>query len=305
MKTIIFCVTVLFAGLLIQSSTQKEKLPSFAVVNKRVSEYYGFVKSGQVLLENDTVAVQSFLMSKGEVTNFEYQIFLKDLLERGELEKYAIANIDSMNWRGENCFNQQYVEYYHKHPAYRNYPVVNISKEGAELYCEWATEKFNQLLPEKQQLKFRLPLKAEWLRAACGDDFDAVYTWKGAYLRNSKGLFLANFVRVGESSVARDDKGEFVIVPYGYARYDEYESDIIAASKSYFPNEFGIYNMNGNVAELLADSDEVIGGSWYDAGYDIRNRSVKKYTGSNPTVGFRIVATVDPDDLKWFKPKTK
>lgn len=305
MKTIILCTMALFAGLFIQSSTQKEKLPSLATVNKRVNEHYGFIKSGKVLLEKDTVTVQSFLMSKEEITNFEYQFFLKDLLDRGELEKYAIANIDSMNWSGENCFNQKYVEYYHRHPAYRNYPVVNISREGAELYCEWATEKLNQLLPEGQKITLRLPLKAEWLRAACGDDLDAVYTWKGPYLRNSRGAFLANFVQVGESSVARDNKGEFIIMPHGYARYDEYGSDIIVSSQSYFPNEFGIYNMNGNVAELLADSDEVIGGSWYDAGYDIRNRSVKKYTGSDPTVGFRIVATVNPADVTWFKPKTK
>lgn len=305
MKTIVLCSAVLLAGLSIQSLTQKEKLSSLSKVNKIVNEHYGFVKAGQVLVEKDTFSVQSFLMTKGEVTNFEYQFFLKDLLERGEVEKYKIANIDSLNWMGESCVNQKYVDYYHRHPAYRNYPVVNISKEGAELFCEWATEKFNQLLPEGQKIKFRLPLKAEWLRASCGDNLDAVYTWKGPYLRNSKGAFLANFVQVGESSIARDDKGEFVIVPNGYARYDEYGSDIITASLSYFPNEFGIYNMNGNVAELLADSDEVIGGSWYDAGYDIRNRSVKKYTGSSPTVGFRMVTTINTSDLTWFKPKTK
>lgn len=226
------------------------------------------------------------------------------MLAKGENEKYAIAKIDSLNWSKGRALNEKYTQYYHNHIAYKDYPVVNISIEGAQLYCEWLTEKYNQLLPQGQQLKFRLPLKTEWIRAACGDDLYAVYSWKGSYLRNSQGNFLANFVRVGETSIARNEKGELVIKDDNpeLLNYKEH-ADIIAPSKSYYPNEFGIYNMNGNVAELLADKDEVIGGSWYDGGYDIRNQSVKKYTGSSTSVGFRIVATVNRSELDWFKPK--
>lgn len=302
MKKLIFCTTALLAGFCIQSLTSGARVPSLSKMNKRVNDHYGLVKAGQVLLDGDTVSVQSFLMSKEEVTNHDYQLFLKDLLDRGELGKYEIAKIDSANWQGENCANQKYAEFYHSHPAYRNFPVVNIPREGAELFCEWVTERFDQVLPAGQRLTFRLPLKAEWLRAACGDDLWAVYTWKAPYLRNSKGCYLANFVSVGENSIARNEKGEPVIVPNQFDYYHDY-ADIIAASRSYFPNEFGMYNMNGNAAELLADADEVIGGSWFDTGYDIRNRSVKKYTGSSSTVGFRIVATVNNAELTWFKPK--
>lgn len=43
---------------------------------------------------------------------------------------------------------------------------------------------------------------------------------------------------------------------------------------------------------MLVESEEVIGGSWYDGGYDIRNRSIKKYNGASALIGFRMVATV-------------
>lgn len=304
MKTPLFSSVIVLIGLGIVSLTQTNKLPTLSKVNKQVNEQFGFVPSGLAKLDADTVSVQSFLVSKTEVTNLEYRLFLNDLIANGEQEKYAIAQIDSFNWSKGKAFNKKYVDYYHSHPAYRDYPVVNISKEGAQLYCEWLTEKYNELLPPDQRVTFRLPLKAEWVRAACGDNLNASYTWGGTYVRNSQGQILANFVRIGETSIARDEKGEFVVKPV-YPDINDLEdlADIIAPAKSYFQNGFGIYNMNGNVAEMLKDQNEVIGGSWYDAAYDIRNQSTKGYTGSSSTVGFRVVATVNPSELTWFKPK--
>ncbi len=65
MKNIIFLIA-LFIGL---SFASVDKSPSNSKLNKLINEEYGFVKSGLVLLEKDTVSVQSFLMSKKEVTS--------------------------------------------------------------------------------------------------------------------------------------------------------------------------------------------------------------------------------------------
>lgn len=304
MKTYLFSSAVILIGSGIVSLTQTSKLPALSKVNKQVNEQFGFVPSGLVKLDADTVSVQSFLVSKTEVTNLDYRLFLKDLIATGKHEKYAVAKIDSFNWSKGKVLNEKYAHYYHNHPAYEDYPVVNISREGAQLYCEWLTEKYNALLPSDQRITFRLPLKTEWIRAACGDNLNASYTWGKPYVRNSQGQFLANFVRIGETSIARNEKGEFVVEPvYPDINDQEDLADIIAPAKSYWQNGFGIYNMNGNVAELLQDQNEVIGGSWYDAPYDIRNQSTKAYTGSSTTVGFRVVATVNPSELTWFKQK--
>lgn len=303
MKKLSYYLILLF-GFFFVSLTQKDKPMSLKDLKGVINSEFAFIKAGLVKLDNDTLSVQPFIISEGEITNAEYQTFLNDLLARGETEKYAIATIDTMKWVGPESSNMNYASYYHNHAAYEGYPVVNISKEGAKLYCEWLTERYAQLTPEGQQLIFRLPLKTEWLRAACGDNLDAVYSWGGSYLRNSQGNVLANFVHIGDGAIARDEDEAFEVKPMNPSTSGDYK-DVIAPSSSYYPNKYGVYNMNGNVAELLADKDEVIGGSWYDTGYDIRNRSVKKYEGTSPKVGFRIVATIVPSNLEWYKPKVK
>jgi formylglycine-generating enzyme required for sulfatase activity len=83
-------------------------------------------------------------------------------------------------------------------------------------------------------------------------------------------------------------------------------TDLTAPVRSYWPNDYGIYNMNGNVAEMVADKDIVAGGSWNDTGYDVRNKSEKPYKGAARTIGFRVVATVNPSEMEWIKiPKKK
>ena len=77
-----------------------------------------------------------------------------------------------------------------------------------------------------------------------------------------------------------------------YHQQAHYDGAVLTSqAKSFGPNEFGFYHISGNVAEMIADSDHAIGGSWYSPGYDIRIESVKDFNESHPTVGFRVVAT--------------
>ncbi len=292
-KVFIPLVMLLFFALGI-SFTIKES-SAVKKVMKQLKNNFGYVPSGEINLNNKNLSVQAFFMSKSEVTNGEYKVFLKSLKDHGEDEKYAIANVDTLGWNTvlHNDFRHFSKEYF-QNTAFKDYPVVNISKEGAQLYCQWLTRKMNESLPKEKQLKFRLPLKSEWLRAAEGTAPNKIYSWGNDYLRNSKGQYLANFVKVRESSISRDDEGNLTIVKNTATvpSKNRVDVDVIAPALSYYPNEFDLYNLNGNVAEMLSQSDEVIGGSWYDAGYDIRNRSTREYKGASPLIGFRVVATV-------------
>lgn len=245
-----------------------------------------------------------FLMLKSEISNFDYQLFLEDLLTNKAYEKYKKARIDSLGWRSKLSFGEPYVSHYHSHPAYRHYPVVNITREGAELYCEWLTEKLREADGGKSGLVFRLPTHDEWLFAAKGGLELSTYAWGGPYLRNSKGCYLCNFAALGAENIARDSTGTLIVKRGIVSQTNGNEPvDITAPVKSYFPNGYGLYNMNGNVAEIVADRDVAAGGSWNDPGYDVRNESTKPYTGSGTTVGFRIVASVEPESLPWLKRK--
>ena len=286
--------TLLFGALsIVLMSFISGKKPSEKTAKKQLDEFCAYVPSGNTLIEKDTVSVQGFYMSKGEVTNIQYQEFLADLRRKGELDKLKIAQIDTTNWNTELKWNnQKYVDYYFSHPAYQNYPVVNVSKEGAELYCEWLSEKYDSLSGGELKLKFRIPTHIEWLRAANGSRMKSSYSWGGPYLRNTKGQILANFVRFGAENITRNEETEIYEVTtknIGY-NFDD-DADVTAPSISYWPNEFGIYNMNGNVSEMISDKDLVVGGDWRSPGYDIRNESTRAYKGSSVTVGFRVIAT--------------
>jgi sulfatase modifying factor 1 len=80
-----------------------------------------------------------------------------------------------------------------------------------------------------------LPTEYEWEYAARGGRIGNKYPWGGPYARNSKGCMLANFKPLrGNYGV---DGGVYPV------RVD-----------SYFPNDFGLYNMSGNVSEWTRTS---------------------------------------------------
>ena len=130
------------------------------------------------------------------------------------------------------------------------------------------------------------------MRAARGGNHNSTYTWGGPFLRNAKGDYLANFMALGAENITKNNEtGELEVVRKLTMSIAGNTSDVTAPALSYSPNYFGIYNMNGNVAEMISDGDYAVGGDWSSPGYDIRNESIKPFTEPNPTVGFRVVAT--------------
>lgn len=293
MKTTVAISTILIALLLVSFANQKK--PSAKKAMKILDNFCQYVPSGNAVIDGDTTSVQSFYMSQ-EISNFQYAEFLNDLKKNGELAKLATAQIDTNLWNTAlSGQNNKYADYYHGHPAYRDYPVVNITKEGAELYCEWLTKKYAEMSGGEMQLKFRIPTRVEWVRAARGSNHAYLYAWGGPLLRNSEGVYRANFMQVGEWNLTRNaETGLPELVSRENRTYSPFmfdNSDVTAPSGSYLTNEFGLSNMNGNVAEMISDGDKAVGGHWMSLGFDIRNESVQDFKEAHPTVGFRVVAS--------------
>ncbi|RUT77715.1 SUMF1/EgtB/PvdO family nonheme iron enzyme [Ancylomarina longa] len=204
-------------------------------------------------------------------------------------------------------YNDPWTKQYFWHPGYDDYPVVGVSWKQATAFCIWRTRFHNSALKAEGDYPvqdYRLPTESEWEYAARGGLALNMYPWGGPYTRNDKGCFLANFKPLRGNYV---DDGGLVTLPVG----------------SYEPNEFGLYDMAGNVAEWTSGAyDEsaysfthdmnpnyeynalpddppalkrkvIRGGSWKDIGYYLQcaTRTYEYQDTAKSYIGFRCVRT--------------
>jgi len=57
---------------------------------------------------------------------------------------------------------------------------------------------------------------------------------------------------------------------------------------NYQPNPYGIFNIVGNVSEMIQENDNAMGGDFLSSGYNVRIKSKKKFTEPKCNVGFRV-----------------
>jgi formylglycine-generating enzyme required for sulfatase activity len=268
------------------------------------------VPAGQLYREGgDTLSVAGFFLGATEVSNADYQLFLEDLLRRRDFARLEQAQIVPTDWTGYLSTTDRArpaAELYATgKPSDPNHPVANISRTAAELYCAWLTEVYNTSDRAKnfKRVQFRLPSDVEWEFAARGGLRSARYPWGGDRLQNSRGCYLANFnpatSRPGDDAVLAADRADGdADTPCSTSSPHTMDADgafFTAPVDSYFPNRYGLYNMSGNVAEMLQASDWVAGGSWWDEASRLQVSELTARPYPDPTIGFRILMTVIED----------
>jgi len=109
------------------------------------------------------VTVNSFYIDKTEVANVHYREYLYWLTNTfdGDTAIMRKALPDTLVWRSELAYNEPYVEYYFRYPAYNYYPVVGVSWQQANDYCLWRTDRVNEkVLIDKGYLNKKSPVAA-------------------------------------------------------------------------------------------------------------------------------------------------
>lgn len=228
---------------------------------------------------------------------------------RKKLVHKEVINVypDTLCWIHDFAYsyNESATRSYFDHPKYDNYPVVGVSYRQAEAFCVWRTQQMNNYLAKQEYERmedFRLPTEAEWEYAARGGLDGSPYPWGGPYVNNGRGCFLANY-KPQRGSYDGDGGATTLMVAH------------------YAPNEFGLYDMVGNVSEWCkdafdnssynfahdlnqynsyraADDEDMImkrkvvrGGSWKDSKFYIQTatRGFEYQDSGKSYIGFRCV----------------
>jgi len=196
-------------------------------------------------------------------------------------------------------YNDPMHQDYFRHQAYGDYPVVGVKWDQAKAFCHWRTKKKNDYLRGKKNAAavpvFRLPTEAEWEYAARGGLQFATYPWGTGSTTSDRGCFLANFKPV---------RGDYAVDGALYT----------VEAKSYNANDYGLYNMAGNVSEWTSTAYNgasyylsstmnpnvedrknkrkiVRGGSWKDVAYflEVGTRDFEYADTARSFIGFRTV----------------
>ena len=242
-----------------------------AVLGSQEQDVMGFRDNAE-----RTVTIASFYMDETEVTNVDYKEFLFNMRTRVSADSLLKLEPNENVWTSELSYNDVYETYYFRFPGFNFYPVAGVSWTQANTYSQWRTIYVNELSREKNELdstltrnqlvergvvfpEYRLPNEAEWefaAKAMIGTQYldenqenGRIYPWDGRGPRNPynirrisrQGDFLANFKR---------GRGDYA----GISGSVHNDGEIIPTNVYQFPpNDFGLYNMAGNMNEWVYD----------------------------------------------------
>ncbi len=244
-------------------------------------QQFGFLNKKETPPPGTVMVRKNFYVDITEVKNADYLEFLFWMKRKHGFHstEYKSALPDT------NFFIifKPHQHLYLRDKLYRLFPVVGISYEQANSFCKWRTDMVNASIYAKEKnftfkamdtldmklvkkiYEYRLPTKAEWENIASID-----YNKKIKTKIEKEKIVNGNFY--DPERTKRNDVKTFT-----------------SQSSSYFPNNIGVYDIFGNVAEIIAEKGIAKGGSWKTDGNDCSAQKDYPYDKPNNQLGFRCV----------------
>lgn len=246
---------------------------------------------------------ENFYVDEAEVTNFsylEYLYWLKNVYGIHSKE-YQSALPDTTVWSESLVNKKDYETNYLRHPLYKDYPVVGISRSQAENFCQWRSDRvFQHMLIKKKKIKF--------FGYAKGDSIFTIEKYfSGKYLHikpDTSIEFYPEYTLPDSLDYIKIYQYTDSLIHRYQIKFSKYKNFsptccLLSAHTSndvLFPaisGSFGKYlplsYVSGNVREWVKGKDLAFGGSYIDSCSNIKKHLFQYQDKNTAYTGFRCV----------------
>lgn len=259
-----------------------------------------------------TPLTDGLFLDETELANVHWLEYLHHLQQDSSRAKYRAALPDTSVWDAVDVTGYMKKNYL-RAPSFRFHPVVGLSYEQVQQYCNWrsevATAAFNQdnkrrrkyrLRDQDVVFRYRLPTAEEWeMAAAKGIGAKAATRTKKndtalaysiidslGYSRPDKQealqAYLSQHPDTAVNCIKAFEKGLY----YGLLAPEKVDENSGWGQKEVYPHIWG------NVAEMTSRKGEAKGGSWAHRLKDITAGAIQTYNAPTAWLGVRCVSEV-------------
>ncbi len=275
----------------------------------------------------------NLFIDKTEISNTNWREFMYWNSTHKVSKSYRCSMLpDSTVWGNTYIYANWYSNnekvkantHYLRHAAFSDFPVIGISYKQALEFCKWRSDIVNQYLYYKSKklkcpldsvknypevVKYRLPTAEEWEYAAsAGLDFnkypagyESIIDRDNLPVNDTREYALIYRLKQIDNSHIDTSKKKFTKFTNVPIIYTSYKTAMMTSVNTGKPNIFGIYNMLGNVSEIITDSTYKglnFTQSISNDSSDIYNyRKTFRYSKPEIWLGFRCVCEVNPKYL--------
>lgn len=274
---------------------------------------YTVVEEGEIQYRGKAIVVDPFILRNQAITNLEYKVFLADLIKNGKTEEFKKAVVLSETWINYN--DNILANSYFPDEKYNDFPVVNISPEGAFLFCRWMEKEINQFAqsinPKAKPLKIRLPFDSEWIFATrrgyaqipdCGS-YNTIYDINEGIIdigylkrielikKRKKSKMTALDQLFSTNRYGMDEDQTLQIFEQGFNYKGKPITDTL------YPNRMDIFSKAAHVSEIIQEQGTgnivIVGSCWKNKQEYSKMITEFNKEFASPFVGFRVVIIND------------